>query len=271
MGHSTLATVARVTDLLIRNARLVPLRGEMMIQVLVDALVQDGAVTQVAPGLVRPDGAEEIDADGRWLAPGLWDQHTHLTQWVERRQRLDLAGAGSVEEATAIVAASLIDHPGQPVVGWGHRSAFMGRDGTTSELDAVSTEVPILLISGDGHHAWGNSLGLGQLGLPVRDEVVRENEWFDAYPRLGIIAGRSDTPAAYRDALRRLRPRAWSGWSTSSSTPAASRGSSAGARAATCCASAGRRTPPGWTRSSRRACAPATRCPAPTTGSPWDR
>ena len=191
-----------MTDLLIRNARLVPLRGEMMTQVLVDALVQDGVVTAVAPGLERPDGVEEIDADGRWLAPGLWDQHTHLTQWVEGRQRLDLAGAGSVEEAAAIVGRHLADHPGQPVVGWGHRSAFMGRDGTTPELDAVSTEVPILLISGDGHHAWGNSLGLTQLGLPVRDEVVRENEWFDAYPRLGVIAGRTDTPEAYLDALR---------------------------------------------------------------------
>ena len=34
----------------------------------------------------------------------------------------------------------------------------MGRDGTTAELDAVSTEVPILLISGDAHHAWANTL-----------------------------------------------------------------------------------------------------------------
>ncbi len=190
-----------MTDLLIRNARLVPLRGEIMIAALVDVLVRDGAVTDVRPGLDRPDGVEELDADGRWVAPGLWDQHTHLTQWVEGRQRLDLSGAGSVEEAAAIVARRLTESPGMPVVGWGHRSAYMGRDGTTSELDAVSTEVPILLISGDGHHAWGNALGLSQLGLPVRDEVVRENEWFDAYPRLGVIAGRTDTPAAYRDAL----------------------------------------------------------------------
>ena len=87
------------------------------------------------------------------------------------------------------------------MVGWGHRSAFLGRDGTTAELDAVSTDVPILLISGDGHHAWSNSLALSMLGLAPRDEVVRENEWFDAYPRVPVIAGRTDTPAAYRDAL----------------------------------------------------------------------
>ena len=58
------------------------------------------------PGLERPAGVEEIDAEGRWVAPGLWDQHVHLTQWVEGRQRLDLAGATSVEEATRLVAAA---------------------------------------------------------------------------------------------------------------------------------------------------------------------
>ena len=173
-----------MTDLLIRRARLVPVRGEVMVQALVDVLVEDGTVTQVAPAVERPDGVEEIDADGRWIAPGLWDQHVHLTQWVEGRQRLDLSGAGSVEEAAQLVGQRIAERPGQPVVGWGHRSAFMGRDGTTSELDAVSTEVPILLISGDGHHAWGNALALSMLGLTARDEVVRENEWFDAYPRV---------------------------------------------------------------------------------------
>ena len=164
-------------------------------------LVEGGTVTQVRPGLERPAGVEEVDAEGRWVAPGLWDQHVHLTQWVEGRQRLDVAGATSVEEATRLVGQRLVERPGQPVVGWGHRSAFMGRDGTTAELDAVSTDVPILLISGDGHHAWGNALAMSMLGLSPRDDVVRENEWFDAYPRVPVIAGRTDPPAAYREAL----------------------------------------------------------------------
>ena len=95
-----------MTDLLIRNTRLVPLGGEVMVQALVDVLVEGGTVTQVRPGLERPAGVEEIDAEGRWVAPGLWDQHVHLTQWVEGRQRLDLAGATSVEEAARLVGAA---------------------------------------------------------------------------------------------------------------------------------------------------------------------
>ena len=43
------------------------------------------------PGLARPDGVEEVAADGRWLTPGLWDQHVHLGQWTLTRQRTDTA------------------------------------------------------------------------------------------------------------------------------------------------------------------------------------
>ena len=192
-----------MTDLLIRGARLVPIGDPMTTyDGLVDVLVERGAVTRVGEAVERPVGVEELDADGRWLAPGLWDQHVHFTQWVERVLRLDLSGVGSVEEAAATVARRLVEKPGAPVIGWGHRSAFMGRDGTTAELDAVSTDVPILLVSGDGHHAWGNTLALSMLGLPVRDEVVRENEWFDVYPRLGVVAGGpTDSAEAFRGAL----------------------------------------------------------------------
>jgi predicted amidohydrolase YtcJ len=100
------------------------------------------------------------------------------------------------------VAQRVAADPGRPVIGFGHRSAFMGRDGTTAELDAVSTDVPILLVSGDAHHAWANTLAYNLLGLPVRDDVVRENEWFDAYPRIGVLTGGgTDSPEAYRAAL----------------------------------------------------------------------
>ena len=191
-----------MSELLIRKARLVPVRGAILAEAPVDVLVEGGVVTQVAPEVERPVGTEEVDAEGRWLVPGLWDQHVHFTQWIESRQRLDLAGATSVEEAAATVARRIAEEPGRPVIGWGHRSAFMGRDGTTAELDAVSTEVPILLVSGDAHHAWANTLAYNLLGLPVREDVVRENEWFDAYPRIGVLAeGPTDSVDAYRDAL----------------------------------------------------------------------
>ena len=87
------------------------------------------------------------------------------------------------------VAERVADYPDLPVIGWGHRSAGWDRDVTVSELDAVSGETPVVLISGDGHHAWLNTVALLFLAMPVRDSVVREAEWFAAYPRLASLVG----------------------------------------------------------------------------------
>src|SRR6478609_11847476 len=188
---------------MIRNARLVPLApGEEAPDQPLDVLVEKGTVTAVGAGLDRPDGVEESDAEGRWLIPGLWDQHTHLGQWTLASQRLDLAGARSPEDATRAVAERIAQHPDLPVIGWGHRSVGWEREPTVTELDAVSGDTPVVLICGDGHHAWLNTSALMHLAMPLRDSVVRETEWFSAYPRLVTLVGTDGTsPEAYRRTL----------------------------------------------------------------------
>ena len=188
---------------LIRNARLVPLAdGDRVSDGPVDLLVDAGTVVEVGPGLDRPAGAQELDGGGRWAMPGLWDQHVHFAQWTLASQRLDLGGARSPEEAKRAVADRIAAYPGLPVIGWGHRSAGWEREVTVSELDAVSGDTPVVLICGDGHHAWLNTTALMHLALPVRDSVVREKEWFAVYPRLVTLVGTDGTsPEAYRRAL----------------------------------------------------------------------
>lgn len=192
-----------MTSHLIRNARLVPLAaGERAPDRPVDILLEHGTVTAVGPDLKRPAGAEEIDAGGRWVAPGLWDQHVHLAQWTLASQRLDLAAARSPEDVTRQVAERIAEYPDFPVIGWGHRSGGWDRDVTVSELDAVSGDTAVVLISGDGHHAWLNTTALMHLAMPVRDSVVREGEWFAAYSRLSTLVGNDGTsPDAYRRTL----------------------------------------------------------------------
>lgn len=192
-----------MTSLLIRHARPVPLRADDAVpDTPVDVLVERGVVTTVGVGVERPAGVEEIDAAGRWLIPGLWDQHTHLAQWTLSSQRLDLATARSPEDVTRAVAQRIADYPDLPVIGWGHRSAGWDREVTVSELDAVSGDTAVVLISGDGHHAWLNTTALLHFAMPVRDSVVRETEWFAAYPRLVTLVGTDGTsPEAYRRML----------------------------------------------------------------------
>lgn len=192
-----------MNSLLIRNARQVPLGlADEVPDGPVDVLVERGRVTGVGAGLGRPHGVEEIDAAGRWVIPGLWDQHTHLAQWTLSSQRLDLGAARSPEEVTRLVGERVAAYPDLPVIGWGHRSANWHREVTVSELDAVSGDTAVVLICGDGHHAWLNTTALLHFAMPVRDSVVRETEWFQVYPRMVTLVGTDGTsPEAYRRML----------------------------------------------------------------------
>src|SRR6187549_1412855 len=88
-------TVPTTSDVLLRDARLVD--GDAP----VDVLLRAGRVAAVGPRL--GDDAAELRLDGRWLMPGLWDAHVHLTQWALARRRLDVSGATSAAHAVALV------------------------------------------------------------------------------------------------------------------------------------------------------------------------
>ena len=66
--------------MLIRDARLVALTDA--VDAMVDVRAEDGVVTEVGPSLPTRSGETSYDAAGRWLMPGLWDQHVHLGQWT---------------------------------------------------------------------------------------------------------------------------------------------------------------------------------------------
>ena len=180
-----------MSSLLIRQARIVPVAGVAAPPGAVDLRIVGDRVAEVAPSL-RPDASDEvIEAEGRWLVPGLWDQHVHLGQWAANATRLDLSATSSPEEALRLVAAEVGARvggaPDTVIQGFGHRTAGWDRQPTVAELDAVSGDLPVVLISGDAHHGWLNSAALRLLGVPPRDGVVEENEWFPVFARLDEV------------------------------------------------------------------------------------
>jgi len=162
------------------NARLVGADGSAP----VDALLDGGVVARLAPRgeLAPPAGAEVVDLEGRWLGPGLWDSHAHLDQWALVRRRLDVGGATSAAEAAALVGARLREAPpapGEPLVGYGFRDALWPDQPHRALLDAVSGDVPVVLVSADLHAAWLDSAALAAHGHASHETgLLREQDAF---------------------------------------------------------------------------------------------
>lgn len=197
-----------MTPFVLRSVRLVPLEEGRASSEPVDVLVGDGRVREVGTSLSTPPGTEEVEGEGRWLVPGLWDQHVHLGQWTLASHRLDLARTRSVADVLALVGRRLDDYPDVPVVGWGHRPAGWREQPTVTQLDELAGLRPVVLISGDGHHAWMNSVAMRGLGIPEREGMVSESEWFAVYPRLARLVGSDGlSPDAYLHTMRQAAAR----------------------------------------------------------------
>lgn len=200
-----------VETMRIANARLVgtddgdPRRGG---DGLVDIDIADGMVAAVEPaGSTAPgaDPGQVVDAEGRWVIPGLWDWHTHFTQWAKTLGRLDLIDARSADEAMAMLRRHLDErraagtlNPDAFVVGMRFRHSLWADDAqpTLAAIDAVSGDQPVALSSADMHCGWINSAAARRLGVSVDDSgLLGELAWFDAYVEFDKAPGAAEETA----------------------------------------------------------------------------
>lgn len=191
--------------MLLRSVRLVDLGGPASARPgsvePVDVRVAADRVVAVAPELAAEPGQRVVEADGRWLSPGLWDAHVHLGQWARRNARLDVTGTVNRDEALRRVRDGLISAP-PLLVGVGYRPATWPEAPTVTALDAVTGAHPVVLVSGDAHAGWLNSAALARFGVSPRDEPVREAEWFALVPAVLAVEDAQVGVGAYTAALR---------------------------------------------------------------------
>ena len=177
-----------MSSTLLRNGRL--LDGSV-----VDLLIDDGALRWSSAGeagVSRPDfdklNHQELDLDGRWVGPGLWDSHVHFGQWTLLSRRLDVSGAGSAAETAALVRDELARHPpeaGTVLIGQGFRDGLWP-DAPTPELLEFG-DTPVVLVSGDVHCLWSNRAAVRMFDLPEGAWLLREQEAFDLNVRLSAV------------------------------------------------------------------------------------
>lgn len=159
-----------------------------------DLHISDGVVSGLVPNgqpasAWLDTGVEVVDLDGRFVIPGLWDEHVHMTQWALHANRLDLSGAASAGEAAAVVRlhASAAD-PSLTTVGVGFRDALWPDVPTLEMLDAATGTQPTVLISHDLHCAWLNSAAARRYAVePDASGLLREEPAFALTRELGKL------------------------------------------------------------------------------------
>ncbi|MEJ3403135.1 amidohydrolase family protein [Rathayibacter sp. YIM 133350] len=155
--------------------------------VSVDITVREGRIAAIAPADARMNG-DRVDLDGRFVTPGLWDNHVHFTQWVLRSRRLDLGSARSAVEAAGLVAER-VKAGAAEVVAAGFRDALWPDEPLRQVLDAAAGDVPVVAVSADLHSAWLNSPALRDHGFPSdADGLLRERDAFTVVGRLESVS-----------------------------------------------------------------------------------
>jgi predicted amidohydrolase YtcJ len=152
------------------------LRGARIAGQALDVRIDDGVIAEI--GMLAPRGNEILDLAGRWLTPGLWDNHVHFGQVALQAQRLDVSPARSAAEVAHLIAEALGQGARSPLVAVGFHDGLWPDQPNRAVLDAVSA-APIVALSGDLHSVWLNSAALALYGHSGHETgLLREGEAF---------------------------------------------------------------------------------------------
>ncbi|WP_319523849.1 amidohydrolase family protein [uncultured Desulfosarcina sp.] len=132
-----------------------------------------GTMTEIMTS--KGSDTKVIDLGGKTLMPGFFDPHSHLVMQSAKFSTANLdpkpiGEAGSIADIQHILKERIEEKkkkPGEWVIGWGYDDTGIEeqRHPNRDDLDAVSTEHPILLMHISGHLMTGNSRMIEELGL----------------------------------------------------------------------------------------------------------
>ncbi|HEX2776858.1 MAG TPA: amidohydrolase family protein [Candidatus Acidoferrales bacterium] len=150
------------------RASMIAIRGGTIVAVafnISDAIKSDQASDVEA--LIGPN-TRVIDLHKQFAMPGFNDAHAHLFSAAYAKLEVDLSGAKSLAEFQQRIRDRLKDYkPGEWILGrgWDHTLWPEKKFPTRQDLDALSTEHPMLFGRLDGHVAVANSRALKVAGI----------------------------------------------------------------------------------------------------------
>lgn len=149
--------------------------------------IKDDAIIYIgdSAGVKRLIGTKTkvIDASGKMIMPGLIDSHVHPIWGGSQSVQVNLREAENKEQAQKILLQYRKENPGaQYISGGSWIAANFPKQGPRKEwIDAVISDIPVLLYDHFGHTAWANSKAFELAGLdknspdPEGGHLVRDN------------------------------------------------------------------------------------------------
>ncbi len=142
-------------------------------------VVRDGGIAFVgtrADALAFSPGARQVDLQGRTLVPGFIDSHGHVSGVGLQALSANLLpapdGNGNVIPALQDImrrfrAAATLPGGYRVLIGFGYDDSQLAekRHPTRTELDAIATDIPVILMHQSGHLGAYNSKALEQAGI----------------------------------------------------------------------------------------------------------
>lgn len=120
------------------------------------------------------DSTQIIEHDKGLVIPGMTEGHAHISSTTEIVYGVSLANKESVDDYVTAIKDYMVSHPDEKVVsGSGFENGVFGSQGPTADiLDAISKDVPMVMISEDHHSYWVNSKAMELAGVDETTEEV---------------------------------------------------------------------------------------------------
>jgi predicted amidohydrolase YtcJ len=141
------------------------------VAIIGDRIVAVGDRDKAAAAL--PAGYREFDLAGGTMMPGFNEAHNHMIGFGETLRHIDCVypSVESVEDIVAAVRERAASTPhGEWIIGRGYDDNKLAerRHPNREDLDAATTDHPVMIVNGSGHLSAANSLAL-ELGGVSRD------------------------------------------------------------------------------------------------------
>jgi predicted amidohydrolase YtcJ len=190
------------------RASMIAIRGGTIVAVafnISDAIKSDQAGEVEA--LIGPN-TRVIDLHKQFAMPGFNDAHAHLFSAAYAKLEVDLSGAKSLADFQQRIRDRLKDYKSGDWIlgrGWDHTLWPDKKFPTRQDLDAVSTEHPMLFSRLDGHVAVANSRALKVAGIK-RSTPDPPNGHIERDPKSGEPSGMLEEVSAISLVYKRVPP-----------------------------------------------------------------